>query len=61
MSTHLSLADLIDSVRARIKRRLSNLDPVYYTLHDAAVDEDLIEEINFLRLRAVEQPAAKKD
>ena len=58
MSTHdpqtMDLADLVDLLRARMKRRRESYEPVYYTLHDAAVDEAILNEVGFLRLRAIE-------
>ena len=63
MSKHdpktMVLADLVELVRARMKRRRETNDPIYYTLHDAAVDEALLTEIGFLKLRAIESSGPK--
>lgn len=55
----MKLADLVENVRDRLKRRRTNLDPIYYTLHDAAVDEALLEEVGLLRLRVVESSGSQ--
>lgn len=50
----MNLADLVCRVRDRLKRRRASSDVIYYTLHDAAVDDALLEEIGLLRLRVLE-------
>lgn len=46
----MSPAELTGCLRDRLKRRRSGNEVIYYTFHDAAIDEAVLNEINRLEI-----------